>query len=99
MLTANNITDLARDRAIAHSLARTWDPFFARFGRLTAPQRDAIPPILAGSDVLLCAATASGKTEAACAPLVERYIGRAAPWTILYVSPTRALVNDLYERL
>jgi ATP-dependent Lhr-like helicase len=92
-------TDLARDRAIARGLARTWDPFFARFGRLTAPQRAAIPPILAGEDVLLCAATASGKTEAACAPLVERYIGRAAPWTILYVSPTRALINDLYARL
>lgn len=91
--------DLARDRAIARGLARTWDPFFARFGRLTAPQRAAIPPILAGADVLLSAATASGKTEAACAPLVERFIGLAAPWTILYVSPTRALINDLHARL
>jgi ATP-dependent Lhr-like helicase len=90
---------LAPDRAIARGLARTWDPFFARFGRLTEPQRAAIPAILAGADVLLCAATASGKTEAACAPLVERFIGRAAPWTILYVSPTRALINDLYTRL
>lgn len=90
---------LALDRTIARGLARTWDPFFARFGRLTAPQRAAIPAILAGTDVLLCAATASGKTEAACAPLVERFIGRAAPWTILYVSPTRALINDLYARL
>ena len=44
-------------------------------------------------------ATASGKTEAACAPLVERNIGRLHPWTVLYVSPTRALVNDLYQRL
>lgn len=99
MLSPQADPDLARDRAIAHGLARTWDPFFARFGRLTAPQRAAIPPILAGEDVLLCAATASGKTEAACAPLVERLIGRAAPWTILYVSPTRALINDLHARL
>ncbi len=91
--------DLARDRAIARGLARTWDPFFARFGRLTVPQRAAIPPILAGADVLLSAATASGKTEAACAPLVERLIGRATPWTILYLSPTRALINDLHARL
>ena len=90
---------LAIDRAIARSLARTWDPFFARFGRLTGPQRAAIPAIVAGADVLLCAATASGKTEAACAPLVERFIGRAAPWTILYISPTRALINDLHARL
>lgn len=92
-------TDLDRDRAIARHLPRTWDPFFARFGRLTASQRAAIPPILAGEAVLLSAATASGKTEAACAPLVERFIGRAAPWTILYVSPTRALINDLHARL
>lgn len=92
-------SDLAQDRAVARALPRTWDAFFARFGRLTPPQRAAIPPILAGRDVLLCAATASGKTEAACAPLVERGFGRAAPWTILYVSPTRALVNDLHARL
>ncbi|HID31300.1 MAG TPA: DEAD/DEAH box helicase, partial [Desulfobacterales bacterium] len=44
-------------------------------------------------------ATASGKTEAVCAPLIERFLDLAKPWTILYVSPTRALVNDLYARL
>ena len=87
------------DRQIARVLERTWPDFFERFGRLTAVQRAAIPPILDGRDVLVCAATASGKTEAACAPLIENFIGRSAPWTILYISPTRALVNDLYARL
>src|SRR5262249_37777789 len=42
---------------------------------------------------------ASGKTEAACAPLVERSLESHREWTILYVSPTRALVNDLHVRL
>lgn len=90
----------AADRAIALRLVRTWEPFFGRFGRLRDVQRQVIPRILDGADVLVCAPTAAGKTEAACAPLVERHIERAgAPWTVLYVSPTRALVNDLYARL
>lgn len=91
--------DLTADRALARELARTWDPFFGGFGRLTGVQRAAIPPILSGASVLVCAPTAAGKTEAACAPLVERRVGRSDPWTVLYISPTRALVNDLHARL
>ena len=90
---------LAQDRAVARHMPRAWFAFFARFGRLTPVQRAAIPPVLDGRDTLVCAATATGKTEAACAPLVERHLGRADPWTVLYVSPTRALVNDLHARL
>lgn len=80
-------------------MPRAWSAFFGRFGRLTAVQRAAIPVIITGRDILLCSATASGKTEAVCAPLVERNIDRITPWKILYVTPTRALVNDLYGRL
>ena len=87
------------DARIATALVRTWDPFFGRFGRLTPTQRAAIPLILQGEDVLLAAPTATGKTEAVCAPLVELRMSRGIDWKILYVSPTRALVNDLYERL
>lgn len=97
--TAEQHPGIDQDRAVARRLHRTWDPFFGSFGRLTEIQRAVIPAIVGGQDVLVCSATASGKTEAACAPLVERFIGRQGPWTILYVSPTRALVNDLYMRL
>jgi ATP-dependent helicase Lhr and Lhr-like helicase len=90
---------LQADRRIADDLPHAWSAFFERFGRLTAVQRATIPVVLDGGSALVCAATASGKTEAACAPLAERFIGRRAPWTILYISPTRALVNDLYARL
>jgi ATP-dependent Lhr-like helicase len=93
------MSSLDQDVQIARALPRAWPYFFAPFGRLTDVQRATILPILNGRDVLIVSATASGKTEAACAPLVERYIGGRSPWTILYVSPTRALVNDLYERL
>ncbi len=71
------------------------------FSSLTEAQRVAIPEILARRPVLLVSRTASGKTEAVLAPLLallarERWTG--AP-CILYVAPTRALVNDLWERI
>lgn len=87
------------DQEIARRLGRTWPAFFQRFGRLTGVQRAAIPVILDGESVLVSSATASGKTEAACAPLLERRLFRTSPSTVLYISPTRALVNDLYERI
>lgn len=91
--------NLAIDRQIAKRLGRTWPAFFERYGRLTSVQREVIPPILDGESVLVSSATASGKTEAACAPLLERRLARTVSSTVLYVSPTRALVNDLFERL
>lgn len=84
-------------------LRHTWPVFFARYGSFTAVQRLAIPPILDGHNALVISATASGKTEAAIAPLLERHIlkgkQRRGQLRILYLCPTRALVRDLYERL
>ncbi|MFQ5422132.1 MAG: DEAD/DEAH box helicase, partial [Anaerolineae bacterium] len=75
--------------------------FFARHGRFTPIQQQAIPPILGGRDALVIAATASGKTEAVIAPLLEqRWQSLKQPGLqLLYLCPTRALVRDLYERL
>jgi ATP-dependent helicase Lhr and Lhr-like helicase len=87
------------DCDIAQVLPSTWHVFFQKFGRLKSVQREAIPKILNGNDVLIVSGTASGKTEAVCAPLIERNLGRKGTWTILYITPTRALVNDLYQRL
>ena len=92
-------TELADDRKIAQTLRLAWPAFFQSFGRLTEVQRQAIPEIYQGKNILVCSPTASGKTEAVCAPLVERYISFRDNWTILYICPTRALVNDLYYRL
>jgi len=52
--------------------------------------------------VLLHAGTASGKTEAALAPLIERHLPadrREQQLTLLYLLPTRALINDMSVRL
>jgi ATP-dependent Lhr-like helicase len=64
-------------------------------------QERAIPPILGGrEDVILAAATAGGKTEAAFLPIVSRLIGAESPGVgCLYVSPLKALINDQYLRL
>ena len=77
-------------------------PFFARHGNFTPAQLAAIPPILDGHNVMLSAPTASGKTEAALAPLIERHLppDRAMQQLIiLYLLPTRALIDDLAHRL
>ena len=83
-------------------LPRTWSPFFARHGNFTPAQLAAIPPLLDSQNVILCAATASGKTEAALAPLVERHLPptrNTQHVTILYLLPTRALIADIAHRL
>ena len=95
-------SDYIEDTQLAALLGDSvWTAFFSKFGRLRDVQKKSIPLILKGENVLISAATASGKTEAACAPLVSRYQKEhdTNPWTILYVCPTRALVNDLYKRL
>jgi ATP-dependent Lhr-like helicase len=53
-----------------------------------------------GSNLLILAPTAGGKTEAAFFPLISRAL--AEPWdglAVLYVSPTKALLNNQQERL
>ena len=90
---------------VKERIPHTWPLFFAKHGRFTPIQQQAIPPILAGLDTLVIAATASGKTEAVIAPLLERLwpaLNRQSSINnlkLLYICPTRALVRDLYERL
>ncbi len=91
--------DAANDRAIIKPLGRVGSAFFGGFSQLRQVQRLAIPPIWAGRSVLIAAATASGKTEAALAPLAARLRSRNDRTKILVVAPTRALVNDLYRRV
>jgi|GEM_PF-178065 len=86
-------------------IRRTWPQFFARHGNLTPIQRAAIPKILRGANTLIISATASGKTEAAIVPLIERHLlkkqtpSQRKSLCLLIICPTRALTRDLYERL
>lgn len=80
------------------ALPRAWPALFRRFGRLTEVQARALPELLAGRNVVLASATASGKTEAALAPFAEAATPGAG-LQIIHVAPTRALCNDLERRL
>ncbi len=88
---------------IKSSLTHTWVPFFSRFGSFLPIQEIVIPKILKGENVVVISPSASGKTEAVIAPLIELMYQikelKSNQMSILYISPTRALVNDLYRRL
>lgn len=60
-----------------------------------------IPRVLDGANVVVISPAATGKTEAVLAPVLERVLAaKAEPgMKVLYISPTRALVNDLYRRI
>lgn len=81
-------------------LKRTWQTFFVRFGCFHEIQAQAIPVVLSGKNAVLVSSTASGKTEAIIAPLCERILTeKKTGLSVVYVSPTRALANDLFQRL
>ena len=67
-------------------------------------QERSIPILLAGErDLVIMAATAGGKTEAAFLPIVSR-LAREPPaagsgFQAIYVSPMRALINDQFGRM
>jgi ATP-dependent Lhr-like helicase len=64
-------------------------------------QELAIPVLLAGQkDVIVSAATASGKTEAAFLPILSKLVRNGEEMgVVLYISPLKALINDQWGRL
>src|SRR5262249_45944058 len=70
------------------------------FERPTPVQQDAIPPALAGCDVLACAMTGSGKTAAFGLPILPRLLGERRRQTrALVLAPTRELAAQIAEHL
>jgi ATP-dependent RNA helicase RhlE len=66
------------------------------FTRPTPVQKDAVPPALAGRDVLACAMTGSGKTAAFLLPLMQRFLGKRRGVTrALILTPTRELAAQI----
>ena len=84
-------------------LTRAW--FGARFGSVTEPQRLGWPEIQAGRDVLISAPTGSGKTLAAFLTAIDSLVRQAREGPlpdhvqVLYVSPLKALSNDVHKNL
>ena len=70
------------------------------WSELRDAQERAIPLIIkADRDVIIAAATATGKTEAAFFPALTHLLHTNPPALILYISPLKALINDQFGRL
>ncbi len=88
---------------IFHPIVSAW--FNRKFGDPTPPQAQAWPHIAAGESVLLAAPTGSGKTMAAFLVCIDQLVRRAIDGElgdgvqIVYVSPLRALSNDIHRNL
>ncbi|MGV9747772.1 DEAD/DEAH box helicase [Rhodococcus zopfii] len=63
-------------------------------------QDESVAPIAAGSDAILLAPTAGGKTEAAMFPILTRMqVQRWHGISVLYLCPLKALLNNLQPRI
>src|SRR5262245_7497776 len=84
-----------------HPTLRDW--FAERLGEPTPPQRRGWPLIRAGGNVLVAAPTGSGKTLAAFLSAIDSLLREGAPLpdrtSVLYVSPLKALANDVRKNL
>lgn len=83
-----------------HPLIRDW--FTRRYGKPTAVQAQAWPLIAAGDHVLALAPTGSGKTLTAFLGAISRIASGELPadrLSVLYVSPLKALAEDVRRNL
>ncbi len=88
-------TDLPLDPALLRGISDLG------FEEPTAIQAAALPPALAGSDILASAMTGSGKTAAFVLPILQRLTsspGRAGT-RALVLTPTRELAAQVHEHL
>ena len=87
----------------AHPLVQEW--FVTRFGTPTEPQEQGWPHILARKTTLISAPTGSGKTLAAFLICIDTLVRKALSGDltdrteVLYVSPLKALSNDIQKNL
>ena len=87
----------------AHPVVQEW--FSRRFGAATEPQEQGWPHILAKRTTLISAPTGSGKTLAAFLTCIDRLVRKAIAGElndttqVLYVSPLKALGNDIQKNL
>lgn len=85
---------------LLHPLIQEWI-WQSGWTELHDAQERAIPSIIAGhTDVIISAATAAGKTEAAFLPILSRLLApEASGHSALCVSPLKALITDQWTRL
>jgi len=86
-----------------HDAVSAW--FGRTFPAPTPAQAEAWPAIQSGQDVLIAAPTGSGKTLAAFLAAIDELVREGEQWglpdetRVLYVSPLKALSNDINRNL
>ncbi len=84
-----------------HPAVQRW--FRERLGEPSAPQQEGWPRIHAGLNTLIAAPTGAGKTLAGFLAAIDALVREGDALTdetrILYVSPLRALSNDVHKNL
>ncbi|BCS91811.1 MAG: ATP-dependent DNA helicase Hel308 [Metallosphaera javensis (ex Sakai et al. 2022)] len=79
--------------------------FREKYGSFTPPQKASIPTIKANENVLISSPTGSGKTMAAFVGILDSLLELAEKNALedkvyaVYISPLRALNNDMYKNL
>jgi ATP-dependent Lhr-like helicase len=92
------------------ALRQWWVDQFGAFvpengGFFTPPQRGAIPLVHRGENTLVCAPTGSGKTLASFTAIINELFRRERSGGLdnsvycLYISPLKALANDVHRNL
>ena len=88
-------------------VVRDWwlSSFRSAEGLFTPPQRQAVPLIQQGKNVLICSPTGSGKTLSAFISILNQLFIMAAKGELensvycLYISPLKSLANDIHKNL
>ena len=95
MTEANtNSFNLLNDKVQKWVYEQGWD-------ELKQIQEESVNHIINGSDdIIITAATAGGKTEAAFLPIISQILTRPSKgFSVLCISPLKALINDQFSRL
>ena len=88
---------------VLHPAVAKW--FSSKFDSLSPPQRYAVVPISRGKNVLVTSPTGTGKTLTAFLSIISKLLEMADRGELkdsvyaVYVSPLRALNNDIYKNL
>ncbi len=89
--------------ALFHPVIQEW--FRNKFKQVTLPQQQGWPLIASGEDTLIAAPTGSGKTLTAFLAIIDRLFREGirddarTGVQVVYVSPLRALSNDMEKNL
>ncbi len=93
----------AESMAVLNPYVKDW--FMKNFGELTPPQKYAFKLISEGKNLLITAPTGSGKTISGFLSIISRLFDYSLEGKLedkvycVYVSPLRALNNDVYRNL